>query len=170
MSTRRKRRSTQAGEFEDPINNYDPPTYEDELEQSLGEDEVKSMQTQPYTAIDASVTIEDAVKLMCERDIACVLVTENDRLAGIFSERDVLNKVADRYEQIKSHPITEVMTAKPLAVYETDCPAKPLNLMAVGGFRHVPILDLDEQVVGVLGPRRVTEYLQRYFRKHERAE
>ena len=170
MSMRRKRRGTQAGEFQDPMKNYDPPSYDDELEQSLGEDEVRSMQTQPFTAVDVSTTIHETLKLMAERDIACVMITEGDQLAGIFSERDVLNKVANQFDRIKDHAITEVMTAKPLSVYETDCPAKPLNLMAVSGFRHVPILDLDERVVGVLGPRRVTEYLQRYFRQHERTE
>ena len=51
MATRRKRRSTQAGDFKDPINNYDPPEYGDELEQSLGEDDVREMQT---TLPDAS--------------------------------------------------------------------------------------------------------------------
>jgi len=57
--------------------------------------------------------------------------------------------------------LTEVMTANPLVVHETDSPGTALNLMAVQSFRHVPILSVDKKVVGIIGPRRLTDYLQK---------
>jgi len=161
---RRQRRNAPAGEFSDPLSNYDPKQYEDELERSILEDHISSMQIAPFETIRPTVTVEHAVRRMGELEIACLMVTDHDgKLVGILSERDVLNKVADQWETAQQLEVAEVMTPAPVVAYETDSPAKALNLMAVGGFRHVPVLDVDDRVVGILGPRRVAKYLKRYI-------
>ncbi len=160
---RRKRRSTQTGEFEDPLKDYSPRDYDDDMERALSEDSLTKLQTKPLLTLDAGTTLQQVLGTMAETNVACVMVTENDRLVGIFSERDVLYKVSDRYAQVKDKPIREVMTPNPVIAYETDTPAKALNFMAVGGFRHVPVLNVDDKVVGMLGPRRVTAYLYQHY-------
>jgi len=160
---RRKRRDAQQGEYKDPLKDYSPATYADETERKLCESHVVDMQITPFITVDVSKTVEETLRMMAGKDIAYLMVTENDRLVGIFSERDVLYKVADRYSQIKDHSINEMMTPNPVSVYGTDSPAKALNLMSVGGFRHLPVLNLEEQVIGVLGPRRVNAYLCQHF-------
>jgi CBS domain-containing protein len=92
-----------------------------------------------------------------------VLVAQEGRLLGIFTQRDVLDKVADRFDQLKDRPVREVMTPDPLVVYETDNPATALSIMAEHGLRHVPVLDVDEKIVGVVSPKRVTAFLQKHF-------
>lgn len=154
-----------SGEFQDPLKDYSSPVYGDEMERSLCEDRVDQMQVRPFAAVESGKTIEQTMRLMCDQNIASVAVTEDGRLVGMFSERDVLNKVVDRYEQIKNHAIREVMTPNPMAVYESDPPAKAINLMAVGGFRHLPILDIEDRVVGMLGPRRITDYIRKHLQK-----
>ncbi len=165
MTTRRKRRGAEEGEFEDPLKDYSTPTYADETEQRLCEGRVGDLQITPYITVDANQTVEQTLRMMAEKDIAYMMVVDDGRLAGIFSERDVLHKVAEQYQQIKSRPLRDVMTAKPVVVYDSDSPAKALNLMVIGGFRHLPVLNVDDQIVGVLGPRRVTAYLCQQFSK-----
>ena len=160
---KRRRRNTQSGEYADPLKDYSSPEYEDQMERSLGEDTLEELDTTPFLTVDAQTSVEEVFRVMADRDISCVMVTEDDRLAGIFSERDVLIKVAERYDQIKQDPIRSVMTLNPVSVHDTDNPAKAINLMAVGGFRHVPIVDVDDKVVGILGPRRVTAYLCKHI-------
>lgn len=160
---KRRRRSTQAGEYQDPLKDYSPPDYEDDLERSLCEEMVGVIQTKPFLTIDVETPIEQVLQLMAQHDIASVLVTEANRLIGIFSERDVLNLVAESYDAIKDHTVREVMTKNPVSIDETDSPAKAINLMAVGGFRHVPIVNPHDQVVGIVGPKRVTAYLCQHF-------
>ena len=158
---RRKRREAPKDEFRDPLSNYEPQEYSDDFERSLCEDMIpRVMETKPFFSVAADTSIEQVMKSMSEKSIACAIVLEGDRMVGIFSERDVLNKVAEQFEQIKSMPVRIVMTHELLSVYETDSPAKALNMMAIGGFRHVPILDLDEKVAGIVGPRRVIRYIQ----------
>lgn len=160
---RRKRRGPQNGEFEDPLKDYSAPDYDDALEQSLIEGHISEMKIEPFATVLGDLTVGQTLAKMAELDIACVLVMRDERLLGVFSERDVLLKVADRFEQVKERPVAELMTPEPAFIRRTDSPAKAVNLMAVSGFRHVPIVNVDDHVVGVLGPRRVTAYLRSHF-------
>jgi len=129
------------------------------------EDQVNMIRHHPFKVVSPTITIRDAMSTMVDLDIACLMISEDERLVGLFSERDVLMKVAHQFDKIKDHLLREVMTTDPLVAYETDSPAKVLNIMAVGGIRHVPILNLEEQIVGILGPRRVTAYLKNHLPK-----
>ena len=158
---RPKRQGIQDDRFEDPLSNYAPPSYEDRLQRNLCEDRITEVKHQPFTCVERGASIRSVMARMVELDIACVMIVADERLTGIFSERDVLDRVAERFDQIKDEPIETVMTPDPASVYVTDSPAKALAMMALGGFRHVPVLDLDEQIVGMIGPRRVNSYLYR---------
>jgi CBS domain-containing protein len=161
---KRARRPVPPGEFTDPDENFDPPAHNDELERSLSQDPVTHIKSRPFTAVGPQTTIEEAMRIMVKKDVACVLVTEGTKLLGVVSERDVLLKVAEKFAKLRGRPVTEIMTAKPVTVYDTDPPGQALNVMAEGGFRHVPILDVDEHIVGVVGPRRVLAYLEPHLR------
>ena len=54
------------------------------------------------------------------------------------------------------------MTTNPVYVYESDPSAAALSVMAVSGYRHVPILDLHDRIAGIASPQRVTAFLQRF--------
>jgi CBS domain-containing protein len=80
---------------------------------------------------------------------------------GVFTERDVLERVALRSDETKRMTVREVMTSNPVVVHETDPAGAALSAIAVAGFRHVPVLDVRNVVVGVISPRRVFEFLLR---------
>lgn len=161
---KRKRRPVEAGEFQDPLSNYDPKVFDDDLERSLCEDPVTVMTTTPFLAVPPEATVEAVMKRMVELNVACVMVVEDSRLLGVFSERDVLQVAVD-YKAIRRARITQVMTPNPLVIHDTDPAGMAINQMAVGGFRHIPVVDVDHKVVGIVGPRRVIDYLWRFVRK-----
>jgi len=158
----RKRNPVEPGEFEDPIHNYDPPSYADELERVLCDTEVAQMRIQPLACVQKDATVQDALDVMKKHDCSSVVVQDGSKALGIFSARDVLNKIAHD-PSARAKPITGYMTEHPQKVYASDCPAKAINLMAIGGFRHIPVLDIDENVVGILGPRRTTQFLEEHL-------
>ncbi len=146
--------------FVDPLSNYDPPVYEDDLERDLCEGQVGEMlRITPFAIISPDVTIEDTVRRMANEDSFALMVVEDGKLLGVVSERDVLDQVAERYDEVKGMALREVMTPEPAVVYANDPPAKAINLMATGGFRRLPVLDEDDRIVGILGPKRVTVFL-----------
>lgn len=161
---KRDRRPPEPGEFEDPLSNYDPPEFEDEFEKSLREDAVTRIDHRPFLSVPVGETVRSALAMMAERDVAClVVVNDAAQPIGIFSERDVLKRVSASFERMADQPVSAVMTESPMVVYASDPPAKVLNVMVNGAFRHVPVVDADGKLMGVVGVRRMIRYLQEQF-------
>ena len=151
--------------YRDPLENYDPKIYDDPLERALATEPVSAIQAQPFVTIPPQATVGEAMTKLVDLSIACLLVEEDGKLLGVFSERDALNKVALEYEQVKDRPIREFMTTSPIYVFNTDSSAAALSVMAATGYRHVPVVDLNHRIVGVVSPQRVTSFLERYFQR-----
>lgn len=151
--------------FEDPLENYDPVKYDDPLEQALAEEKATAVQSQPYASVSQDTPVAEAIQKLAGGDIACLLVEDEGKLVGVFSDRDILNRVALEYDQVKDSPVKEVMTTDPVYVYDTDSTSATLAVMAVTGYRHVPIVDLDCSIVGIVSPQRVTRFLRDHFQE-----
>ncbi len=107
-------------------------------------------------------TVASAIALMKKRKVGAVMVVEKRkgamRLAGIFSERDLLTKCIGKpgFGRI---PISKVMTANPEVLEGKDSLAYALNKMSVGRFRHIPIVDGNGKPTGMLSIRDVVDYV-----------
>ena len=105
----------------------------------------------PVTA-SAEITVASAARLMREHRIGALLVIQEGRLAGIFTERDALFRVIAEGRDPAKTRVGEVMTANP----RTIAPDRPfghaLHMMHEGGFRHVPVVD-DGRPLGVVSSR-----------------
>ena len=112
--------------------------------------------------VEASVTVVDAVNKMNEQHTGCVLVGKSGKLVGIFTERDVLNKVAFKPNN-QTFRVEQVMTANPETLEADETIAFALNKMSVGGFRHIPIVDHQGKAVGVLSVRDLVDFLVELF-------
>ena len=106
--------------------------------------------------MDASADVEDAIRVMHDKGIDCVLVVDGGRLIGIFTDRDAVLKVAGRGRG--PMPIGGLMTRDPVVLRHDDPIAVAINKMAVGGFRHIPIVD-DGRPTGVVTARDVFRHL-----------
>lgn len=163
---RRERRQPEPGEFVDPLSNYNPPEIADAVARSITEDTIEIVPFDDHLKARQDMTVHEAVKLMNDNHFACVVVMDDARKpVGIFSERDVLNRVSDNYDAVRNKLLREVMTPNPVTVHKTDSPAKVLNVMVSGGFRHVPVVDEDGRIEGMVGVRKITSYLQAKFPK-----
>src|SRR5574343_1998485 len=85
------------------------------------------------------MTVRSACRLMTEKKIGAVLVVENSRIAGIFTERDALNKILSAGLDPDTTTLGDVMV-RHLQTISADKPlAYALHMMAEGGCRHVPV-------------------------------
>lgn len=132
------------------------------VQESLGRDIVASLSARAPVEVDADTSLAKAIRQMNSHNIGCVLVTdENDRLVGIFTERDVLMRVAGLVEDLAAALVESYMTPNPVAV-KADLPiAHALHLMSVYGFRHLPLVDDDNRPIGIISFRDVINYLHR---------
>ncbi len=111
-------------------------------------------------SVAPSATLRDAVAIMREHHVGCVLVVAGGRLAGILTERDLLLKMegADLAE-----PVSRFMTPDPETLELDDPVVWALNRMSVGGYRHVPIVDRNGGPVGILSVKDIVHYIVALF-------
>ena len=130
------------------------------LDQRMIQEPIRLLQPRAPLALPPTATVADAVQLMREHRVGCVLVVARDRLIGILTERDLLLKLehADA-----GRPIAELMTPDPEVLAPEDPIVYALNKMSVGGFRHVPLVDLDGRPVGVISVKDIVDYIVDFF-------
>src|SRR4051794_12394933 len=92
-----------------------------------------------------------AARLMQTRSTGCILVKdEAGKVAGIITGWDLLQKVAAQFDDLNARSCGQIMTPDPICLHPEDTVAVALNVMASGGFRHLPILGPDDQPNGVI--------------------
>ncbi len=100
-------------------------------------------------SLGPAATVLDAAQLMNDRHIGSVLVIDNDRLVGIFTERDVLRRIVAEKRDPTSTPLAEVMTS-PVACGAPHTTLNELrNVMRQRKIRHIPIVD-GHEVLGMI--------------------
>jgi len=108
--------------------------------------------------VESGVNVRAAIKLMVENRIGCLLVMNGDDLVGVFTERDVLNRVSSDLRQL-DRPVAGFMTPTPETVTRDDSIAYALHCMDLGGYRHLPMVDSDSRPVGIISSRDVMRFL-----------
>jgi len=106
--------------------------------------------------LEASADVDEAIQVMHAKGSDCVLVVDDGRLVGIFTDRDAVLKVAGR--PVARQPLANLMTRDPVVLRHDDTIAVAINKMAVGGFRHIPIVE-DGRPTGVVTARDVFRHL-----------
>ncbi len=89
--------------------------------------------------------------------------TANTNVIGIFTERDVLNRVIDRYGDLSQLPLSDVMTENPIVLTVHDTIGRLLNRMSLSGIRHIPIVDDAGRPVSLVSVRDVMDFLVEAF-------
>lgn len=100
-------------------------------------------------SISPHASVLEGVKLLAEKSIGAILVTEGDKLVGIFSERDYARKVVLQGKSSKETPIRHIMTTNVLWVSPRQTNEECMALMTAKRIRHLPVLE-DGKIVGIL--------------------
>jgi CBS domain-containing protein len=137
----------------------DAPVAHDRVERSLMDDTVSTLRPKAAVTLPPTATVGAAMRLMIERNFGSVPVVDAGRLVGIFSERDLLARVAGM-PGYADRPLVECMTANPETVRETDSLAYVLHKMSSGGYRHLPVVR-EGQVVGMISVRDMLRHMTR---------
>jgi signal-transduction protein with cAMP-binding, CBS, and nucleotidyltransferase domain len=116
-----------------------------------------------HVAIPLGTTIGEAARVMKEHRIGCVLVEDGGKLVGIFTERDILTKLVGTGYDPARVQVDGVMTRNPETLTPEDPIAYAMQLMSVGGFRHVPLVDADRRPVDILSVKDIVDYLVEHF-------
>ncbi len=130
------------------------------LDQRMIHEPIRSLNPRSPLSVAPSATLAEAVRLMREHRIGCVLVVEGERLTGIITERDLLLKLE---QGGLDRPVSDLMTREPETLSAEDPIVYALNKMSVGGFRHVPLVDRARHPVGIISVKDIVDYIVDFF-------
>lgn len=108
------------------------------------------------TIVEPSMPVAVALRLMHTSGADCLLVCDQDRLVGIFTDRDAAVKAVDKRLQL--FKVRDFMTPDPVVLRSEDTLAVAIHKMAIGGFRHIPIVEGDRPL-GVVSAADVFRHL-----------
>lgn len=133
-----------------------------DVEHCLLHDKVVLLLPRKPIVVPPTATVRQVLKLFVNRSIGCVLIVEESRLVGIFTERDVVIRIGAAIDELGERPVAEFMTTTPETVDLDAQIAYALQKMDVGGYRHLPVL-AGERIVGVISIRDILQYLARHL-------
>jgi CBS domain-containing protein len=139
----------------------DRPMAQNHVERSLMEDQVRALEPKKPIAIRPNTPLQAAIQAMLAYDIGALLVTSEDgKLLGIFSERDLLTKVAGIHERYAQLPVSQFMTPNPETVGIEDTLNFALHKMDGGGYRHLPVIE-EGKPLGIVSVRDMLRHFVR---------
>ena len=104
---------------------------------------------QVYT-LPPDATVFDALRLMADREIGAVVVVQGDDIAGIFSERDYARKIVLLGKTSRETSVADIMTTDVICVQPAQTAEKCLAVMTDKRIRHLPVLDNDGRLAGLI--------------------
>ncbi len=140
------------------LRSIDIPQPKTGLQKRIMETPLKELDPMPALTVDVNSPISRVIEKMQKRRIGSALVLDGNNLVGIFTERDALNRLAGKNQDLDNTPISAVMTGNPKCLSENDTLAFALNRMAVGSYRHIPIVQEGEPI-RFISVRGVLRYL-----------
>jgi CBS domain-containing protein len=133
-----------------------------ELARNLRVDSVSRLEPTAPHRIESAQSVREAVELMRSEQVGCLLVCEQGKLVGLFTERDLMGRVVALGKPL-TVPIGVVMTTEPVTVSAKDPIRVAIRKMQQGGYRHLPVVDENSRPTGVLSVKRIVHYLAEHY-------
>jgi CBS domain-containing protein len=112
------------------------------LGRSVMEDDLRQLE-QEFLGVSPETSADEVIDKMKAARVGCALVLDNGQLVGIFTERDLLNKLTGKQATPRDTAVKELMSPNPETLQETDSIAAALNKMSMGRYRHLPVRKAD---------------------------
>ncbi|MHB8666724.1 MAG: CBS domain-containing protein [Burkholderiales bacterium] len=103
-----------------------------------------------------TTTVNEAAKLMAKRNVGAVMIVEEGRLVGIFTERDAVFRVIAKGRDTHTTPLADVMTRTPQTVDPDKTFGYALLVMHENGFRHLPVIE-NGKPIGIISSRNALD-------------
>ena len=113
----------------------------------------------PAPTVSLDTTVIQAIQQMAEIRVGAVSVVKHDELVGIFTERDVVRRVAVQGLSMDRTTMSEVMTSPVKVAHADTKPSEALSVMASNRFRHLPIVGNGMKLEGMLSLSRVLHWI-----------
>lgn len=121
--------------------------------------------------VSPDMSVGDVMQMLASKNRGAALICHNEKLLGIFTERDALRLMASLAGETSpssscwSRPISEFMSADPVTLSPDDSVATAITKMSAGGYRRLPVIDEQGKPVSVVKVSSILSYLVEHFPK-----
>ena len=133
-----------------------------DLSKVFESEKIKNLTLGAPLVVQRASTISEVLKKMQGERLTYAVVAENRRVVGIFTERDMMTRAVEQRPP-ETTPIEKLMTPNPSVLKDEDSVAEAIRIMNRGGYRHVPIVNSEGELLGVLGVRDLIRYLADHY-------
>ena len=134
--------------------------------------EFQHLMTDPISTLDllepeiitSDTSLDVALTRMIDKRSACLLVSDNGRdVEGILVEGDIFNKIAGQDIDMKNTSVERYMTPNPTTMKSSDSIGYALHLMALHGYRHIPVVDDEDKPIGVVSFKAGLQFIVQLY-------
>jgi len=126
-------------------------------------DNIFSIGIKKAVLINEDASIGVVIKSMQTADSSCIVIIKNNKISGIFTERDIVTKIVAKNVDYKNEKICDYMTNNPEILQSNDSIASALNKMTDGGFRHVPIVHSKSKDIFIISMQDIINSIGNYY-------
>jgi CBS domain-containing protein len=119
-------------------------------------------------SVEPDAKLSAAIKILSDRKIGALLVMSKGRIDGILSERDIVRVLGERGAKVVDEPVSAVMTRKVVSCRQADTVAGIMEMMTLGKFRHLPVIE-EGIVVGLISIGDVVKWRVREYETEQEA-
>ena len=131
------------------------------IEGLLSSVKIEALPRRSVCRVDKATPLKEVYRLLDSEHSVAVLISDENRLVGIFTERDILYRTA--LEGDLEAPIEELMTRDLVTLKSSERVSDAIRTMAEKGFRHIPVVDSDGEEAGLIGGRDILRMIAEYY-------
>jgi len=124
---------------------------------------ITTLNLKTAVTVKAGTPMRQCIDLALARRIGCLVVVCDGKLCGIITERDLLLKVAGQQVDLDKQPVDDFMTSDPVPITQNGTIKDALNLMYTGRYRHVTVVNEDNEPVNVVSMKDIVSYIVDFF-------
>ena len=109
-------------------------------------------------SVTPDTTVYDALKIMVEKNLGALIIMEDGKFTGIFTERDYARKVIVKGKSSKETPVSEIIAEKPLTVTPETTISDCMEMMTSGFVRYLPVIENNE-LVGLVSIGDIVKFI-----------
>lgn len=132
------------------------------IEEALRRERLRNLHLPEVVLVPAGTTLKETLRAMRASGGGAVLVARGGKVIGIFTERDVLNKLFQG-PMDDTQPVDAFMTERPESLPLDATLGDAVRLMTEHGYRNVPLVDADGRGAGMIAARDIVQYVAEHF-------
>jgi len=124
---------------------------------------IKDLKVPKPITLEMGSSVQEALTMMQVKQFGCVLITKDEKLAGILSERDIIAKALGEDVHPATIKVEDIMTPNPEWFQLDDSIAFAMTAMVMGGYRHVPVVDENSIPVALVSVKDILGFIVEHF-------